>query len=94
VGLGPVSETGLLVLVEVKRHTTAGDGVLLTRRTGPLLLVEVERHTTTGGSVLLHAADWSAAFGGGGEMHYRRRWRASPRGGSPFPHTEADAQKV
>jgi hypothetical protein len=28
----PVSETGLLVLAEVKRRTTADDGVLLTRR--------------------------------------------------------------
>jgi hypothetical protein len=28
----PASETGLLVLVEVKRRTTAGGGVLLTRR--------------------------------------------------------------
>jgi hypothetical protein len=28
----PVSETGLLLLAEVKRRTTAGGGVLLTRR--------------------------------------------------------------
>jgi hypothetical protein len=28
----PVPETGLLVLAEVKRRTTAGGGLLLTRR--------------------------------------------------------------
>ena len=48
-----VPEAGpLLVSAEVKRRTTAGGGVLLTRQTGPLLSVEVKRRTTVGGSVL------------------------------------------
>jgi hypothetical protein len=53
VGPAPVLETGLSVSAEVKRHNTAGGGVLLSRQTGLLLSTEVKRRTTAGGGVLL-----------------------------------------
>jgi hypothetical protein len=49
----PVPEAGPLLSAEVKRRTTTGGGVLLTRQTSPLLSAEVKRRTTTGGGVLL-----------------------------------------
>jgi hypothetical protein len=64
VGPAPVSEPGLLVSTEAKRHTTAGGGVILTRQTGPLLLVEVKRRTTAGGGMLLTWRFTFSAHGG------------------------------
>jgi hypothetical protein len=72
----PMSESGLLVSTEVKRHTTAGGGVLLTRQTGPLLSAEVKRHTTAGGGMLL---TWRFAF----FAHGGRRPRSMTRGPGP-----------
>jgi hypothetical protein len=71
-----VLETGLLVSVEVKRHTTAGGGVLLTRRSGQLLSAEVKRRTTAGGGMLLTRRFTFSAHGG-------RRPRSMTRGLRP-----------
>jgi hypothetical protein len=61
---GPVSETGPLLSAEVKRRTTAGDGVLLTRWTDPLLSAEVKRRTTADGGVILTLWFAFSAHGG------------------------------
>jgi hypothetical protein len=71
-----------------------GGGVHLTRWTGPLLSAETERHIYRGRWRAPHAADWSAAFGGDGEAHLPRVVACSSCGGSPSPHTEADARRV
>jgi hypothetical protein len=73
----PVPETGLSVSAEVKRRTTVGGGVLLTRQTSPLLLAEVKRRTTACGGVLL--TRWFAF-----SVHGGRRPRGMTRG--PGPH--------
>ena len=72
----PVLEAGPLLSAGMKRHTTAGGGVLLTRRTGPLLSAEVKRRTTAGGGVLLTRRFAFSAHGG-------RRPRSMTRGPGP-----------
>jgi hypothetical protein len=72
----PVPEAGPLLSAEVKRCTTAGGGMLLTRRTGPLLSAEVKRRTTAGGGMLLTRQFAFSAHGG-------RRPRSMTRGPGP-----------
>jgi hypothetical protein len=72
----PVPEAGPLLSAGMKRHTTAGGGVLLTRRTGPLLSAEVKRRTTAGGGVLLTRRFAFSAHGG-------RHPRSMTRGPGP-----------
>jgi hypothetical protein len=69
----PVSETRLLVSAEVKRCTTVGGGVLLTRR------FAFSTHRGQRPRVRLvgpgpRARGWSATFGGDQGVHYHRRW--------------------
>jgi hypothetical protein len=66
----------LLISAEVKRCTTAGGGVLLTRQTGLLLSAEVKRRTTAGGGVLLTRRFAFSVHGG-------RRPRSMTRGPGP-----------
>jgi hypothetical protein len=73
---------------------TAGGGVLLTRRTGLLSSAETKRRIYRGQWRAPHAAEWSAAFGGDEEAHLPRAVVCSSLGGSPSPHTEADARRV
>jgi hypothetical protein len=71
----PMSETGLLVLAEVKRHTIADGGVLLTR------WFAFSAHGGRRPRSMTHGPGprvrgWVAAFGRDEEAHYRRWWRA------------------
>jgi hypothetical protein len=68
--------------------------MLLTRQTGLLLSAETKRRIYCGRWRAPHAVDWSAAFGGDGGAHLPRAVACPSRGGSPSPHTEADAQRV
>jgi hypothetical protein len=65
--------------------------MLLTRQTGLLLSAETKRRIYCGRWRAPHAVDWSAAFGGDGGAHLPRAVACPSRGGSPSPHTEADA---
>jgi hypothetical protein len=95
VGLGPrVRAWAVGFGGDVKGRTTVGGSMLFTRWTVPLLSAGTKRRIYRGRWCAPHVADWSAAFGRDEEAHLPRAVACSSRGGSPSPHTKADARRV
>jgi hypothetical protein len=85
----PVSKTGLLVSAEVKRRTTMGGGLLLSRWFTFFALGDRRPRSMTRGP-----GPPVSEAGPLLSVEMKRRGARSLRGGSPSSHTETDAQGV